>query len=120
MKPINAYITGFALSLGLTAASFGLVYVHMQNDHTYPPHELMVPILILLALAQLLIQMIFFLHLGQEKRPRWNSIAFGLTVFIVVVVVGGSLWIMNNLTHGQSVLEETYPGGEITPQNQND
>lgn len=120
MKPINAYITGFVLSIALTLASFGLLYFHIQSDHAFPSHELIVPILVMLAVAQLLVQMIFFLHLGQEERPHWNSIAFGLTVFIVFVVIGGSLWVMNNLHHAQSSLEEIYPTGVISPQTQDD
>jgi cytochrome o ubiquinol oxidase operon protein cyoD len=120
MKPINAYITGFVLSIGLTLASFGLLYFHIQSDHVFPSHELIVPILVMLAVSQLLVQLIFFLHLGQEDKPRWNSIAFAFAVFIVFVVVGGSLWIMNNLNHGQSSLEELYPAGDISPRGQDD
>ncbi|MBP9711372.1 MAG: cytochrome o ubiquinol oxidase subunit IV [Candidatus Pacebacteria bacterium] len=120
MKSFHAYLTGFILSILLTVVAFGLMHFHMKSDHAMPPHELMVPLLVFLAVAQFLIQLIFFLHLGQEERPRWNSIAFAFAAFIVIVIVGGSLWIMGNIEHGQSDLSEIYPSGEITPQGQDD
>jgi cytochrome o ubiquinol oxidase operon protein cyoD len=54
-----------------------------------------------LAIAQLLVQLFCFLHLGQESKPRWNLVALVFALFIVVVLVGGTLWIMHNLGHGQ-------------------
>lgn len=119
MKSFKAYLTGYILSIVLTIASFGLLYFHMQKEHVIPPHELMVPLLALLAVAQFIVQLVFFLHLGQEEKPRWNSIAFAFAVFVVAVLVGGSLWIMNNLEHGHD-LSEIYPTGEISPQAQDD
>lgn len=120
MKPINAYITGYALSVLLTLVSFGLMYWHLRSEHEFPPHELIVPIFVLLAVSQFFVQMIFFLHLGQEKGVKWNTLAFGLTLFIVAIVVGGSLWIMNSLQHDYSTKKEIYPGGVISPQSQRD
>lgn len=119
MKPFNAYLSGYSLSVALTLAAFGLMYMHMKSDHTAPAHELMVPLLVLLAVAQFFIQLVFFLHLGQEEKPKWNSITFAYALFIVVVLVGGTLWIMNSLEETHD-LSEIYPTGEISPQGQDD
>jgi cytochrome o ubiquinol oxidase operon protein cyoD len=64
------------------------------------------------AIAQLLVQIIFFLHLKSESRPRFNLVVLAFTFIVIVLVVGGSLWIMENLnTHMTSadVLDELIP-----------
>jgi heme/copper-type cytochrome/quinol oxidase subunit 4 len=40
-----------------------------------------------------------FLHLGQEAKPRYQLIAFNFMVLVVLVVVFGSIWIMQNLDY---------------------
>lgn len=52
-----------------------------------------------LAAAQALLQLLLFLHLGLEENPRWNLIMFFFMVFVIVILVGGSLWIMANLDY---------------------
>jgi cytochrome o ubiquinol oxidase operon protein cyoD len=49
--------------------------------------------------VQLAVQMIFFLHIGNEVKPRYNLIAFSSAMVVVFIVVFGSLWIMNNLNY---------------------
>ena len=46
-----------------------------------------------------LIQLVFFLHLGMESKPHWNTIAFLFMALVMLVVIGGSLWIMYNLNY---------------------
>jgi len=52
-----------------------------------------------LCIMQALVQLVLFLHLGAETRPRWNLMVFLFMVLIIVVVIGGSLWIMYNLNY---------------------
>jgi len=99
MKTLHAYILGFVLSIGLTLGAFWVVEMHLNTNHVSPTHEVAVPVLLVLAVLQLLVQLILFLHLGREPKPQWNLLAFFFALFIVVVVVGGSLWIMNHLHH---------------------
>ncbi|MBI5798725.1 MAG: cytochrome C oxidase subunit IV family protein, partial [Candidatus Yonathbacteria bacterium] len=54
------------------------------------------------ALAQLLIQVVFFLHLHKKSKPHWNLIVFIFTFFIVAVLVVGSLWVMYNLNYNMT------------------
>lgn len=54
-------------------------------------------VLAALGLFQMGIQLVLFLHVGIERKPRWNILMFFLMVFVVVVIIGGSLWIMNQL-----------------------
>jgi cytochrome o ubiquinol oxidase operon protein cyoD len=52
-----------------------------------------------LAIFQAVVQLFFFLHLGMESKPHWGMITFLFTVLVIIVVIGGSLWIMNNLNY---------------------
>ena len=126
MPTLYTYIFGFGLSIILTLVAFGLNFWHETSGHIFPSHRTILIALVALAIAQLLVQVILFLHLGQEKKPRWNLTAFIFALIVVGILVGGTLWIMNNLGHlsaqagGQGHMREIYKGGEISPQTQND
>lgn len=96
---LRTYQIGFAVSVVLTLIAFALVRVHVAHHHTYPSDNLMMALLPLLAVIQLFVQLVFFLHLGRESKPRWNAYALAFAVTVVVILVGGSLWIMSNLNY---------------------
>lgn len=98
-KTRNMYIIGFVSSIVLTVIAFGATGLHTETHHTIPPHDLIVPILLGLAVIQLFVQIIFFLHLGKESKPRLNLMAFLFMILVVLIVVIGSLWIMQNLDY---------------------
>jgi heme/copper-type cytochrome/quinol oxidase subunit 4 len=52
-----------------------------------------------LAIAQLITQLLFFLHLEKEPKPRWNLLVLSFAVTVAVILVFGSLWIMQNLNY---------------------
>jgi cytochrome o ubiquinol oxidase operon protein cyoD len=89
----NAVILGFILSFLLTFA----LYRTVDRDHL--EGFLLIGSLFGLSFLQTIIQLIFFLHLGTESRPQWLSISFIFTVLVIVIVIGGSLWIINNLNY---------------------
>jgi cytochrome o ubiquinol oxidase subunit IV len=93
------YIIGFLLSIVLTLAAYIIVQQHVQSGHEFIMHEAIVWIVAGLAVGQLFVQLIFFLHLGKETKPRWNSIAFVFAAFLIIAIVFGSIWIMNNLNY---------------------
>ncbi len=94
-----AYITGFVISVALTLVAFLLVHIHVAHRHEYPSDNFMMAVLPALAVVQLFVQMVFFLHLGRESKPRWNAMAFALALIVVLILVIGSLWIMSNLNY---------------------
>lgn len=98
-KTRNMYIIGFASSIVLTVIAFGATALHSETHHAIPHHDVIVPILLGLAVIQLFVQIIFFLHLGKESKPRLNLMAFLFMILVVVIVVFGSLWIMQNLDY---------------------
>jgi cytochrome o ubiquinol oxidase operon protein cyoD len=95
----TTYIVGFVLSMVLTVIAFTLVHIHVAHHHTYPSDNFMKYALLVLAAIQLFVQLIFFLHLSRDSRPRWNAWAFAFAAITVLIVVVGSLWIMSNLNY---------------------
>ncbi|MES2272851.1 MAG: cytochrome o ubiquinol oxidase subunit IV [Chlamydiota bacterium] len=90
---LRSYVLGFSLSILLTLTAYFLVVAHFLTG------------LILdlatagLALIQALVQLVLFLNLIREPKPRWNLIIFLFMTMIVLIIVFGSLWIMNNLNY---------------------
>lgn len=93
-----SYFAGFIISVGLTLAAYVPVS-HLVHASSGPDHLGLTIVVIGLAIVQLLVQLVFFLHLGRESKPRWRSWALVFAVLVVLVIVGGSLWIMNNLDY---------------------
>lgn len=52
-----------------------------------------------LGVLQVVFQLIFFLHIGLESKPRWNITMLLFTLLLVAIIVLGSLWIMKNLSY---------------------
>jgi cytochrome o ubiquinol oxidase subunit IV len=99
---MRTYLTGFVLSLALTMTAYLAVRHHIGTHHTFPTDDVTVAILSSLAIAQLFAQLVFFLHLNRESRPRWNFVVFAFMALVLVIIVGGSLWIMSNLNYHQT------------------
>lgn len=88
---LKAYAIGFILSLLLTGLSFFIV---IQKELSGPT---LVYTILGLAFVQAIVQLLFFLHVGQEPKPRWETLVFLFMVLILLIIVIGSLWIMNDL-----------------------
>ena len=108
MKTLYSYLIGFTLSLIFTGVAFWVVLLHLAS----------IPLLLTLAVAQLAAQLVFFLHMGQRSTPTTHTAALLLAAFITLVVVGGSVWIMQNLQHVD--LRHAFINGQITPETEND
>lgn len=93
----KSYAVGFGLSLLLTLAAYIIAAKQLTSGWT------MIYVLAVLAITQLFVQLFFFLHLGRESRPRWNLTAFSFAAMVVVIVVFGTLWIMNNLSYSHDL-----------------
>lgn len=94
---LAAYVTGFILSLTLTIAMFLVVQAHINSDHAIFSHRLILPVILSLAVVQSIVQLVFFLHIGKETRPRWKLLVFLFMIGVIGIIVIGSLWIMSNL-----------------------
>ena len=85
------YLVGLGLCILLTAISFFVAGTGLVWQPSIPVA------LSVLAIAQMGVQLVFFLHVttGPDNTNNVLALAFGL--LIVFLVVGGSIWIMNNL-----------------------
>jgi cytochrome o ubiquinol oxidase subunit IV len=92
---IARYSIGFVLSLLLTLAAYQVVV----NGSTSP---WLLAVLGALAITQMVVQLIFFLHLGDEVGPRYKMASFIFMAGILLIVVVGSIWIMQNLDYNMS------------------
>jgi cytochrome o ubiquinol oxidase operon protein cyoD len=108
---VKSYMIGFVLSIILTAIPFGLV---MDQTHGFRAGTLLAAILVF-AVVQVFVHVVYFLHMDRSAEQRWNVLAFGFTVMILVIVVSGSVWIMHNATSNME--HAMSPGSEaIIPQ----
>ena len=93
---LKSYIFGFILSILFTLSAYWTATSSTLTS------KLALTVIIVLAFLQLITQMIFFLHLGKEKKPRWNIFIFFTTLIGIGILVIGSLWIMNHLNYNMT------------------
>ena len=90
---LTSYVIGFILSILLTLTSYLFVVEHILKGYA------LIFTISTLGIVQALAQLLLFLHLGIEEKPRWNFLIFLFMVMVLVIIVGGSLWIMDNLNY---------------------
>jgi cytochrome o ubiquinol oxidase subunit IV len=90
-ESVQGYLLGLLLASLLTVASF---YV-LRSDLIWAPG--IVVMLVVLAVAQIGVHLVFFMHLTTAPDNTNNVLALAFGVLIVVLIIGGSIWIMNNL-----------------------
>lgn len=86
-----SYIVGFVLSIFATLLAYLFVVNHLW------PKEVLIYFVLAIAVVQLVIQSVFFLHIGRGSRLKLVTYVFAILVVLVVVV--GSIWIMDNLNY---------------------
>lgn len=88
---LKSYFVGFFGSLILTLCSFYLVASGVLTGNA------LIYTIVVFALVQAVIQLLFFLHLGKEAHPRFETLIFCFMLFILLIIVILSLWIMHDL-----------------------
>lgn len=94
VRTLAKYITGFVLSLALTIVAYALVTTGGLFEST----SLLI-VLGVLALVQMIVQLVLFLHVTDEEGPRYRLFTFGFMATILLIIVVGSLWIMHHLNY---------------------
>ncbi len=90
---LQSYLTGFGLALILTAVPFALV----MSGAVLPAAALAA--IFIAGSVQVLVHLYYFLHLDTSLAARWNLLATIFTLLIMILYVGGTLWIMWSLYH---------------------
>ena len=97
---VLGYAAGLALAAGLTVVSFVVAGTNLVWAPSIPVA------LFVLAVAQMGVHLVFFLHIttGPDNINNVMALAFG--VLIVILLIGGSLWIMSNLNHNMMPMDQ--------------
>ncbi|QHI95401.1 cytochrome o ubiquinol oxidase subunit IV [Aristophania vespae] len=86
----GSYITGFILAVILTVAAFAVVVTKAFDFWTT------LVVVSALAVVQIVVHVVFFLHMNTSSKQRWNLMTFILTVLSVLIIVAGTLFVMWN------------------------
>lgn len=90
---LSSYLKGFFCALTFTILAF-----LTATDHSIDGFSRMF-IIIVLAIVQFILQLVFFLHLGEDRKPKWKTGVMLMMILIVLILVLGSLWIMKSLDY---------------------
>ncbi|MGN6583287.1 MAG: cytochrome o ubiquinol oxidase subunit IV [Rhizobiaceae bacterium] len=89
---LKGYLTGFVLAVVLTVIPFWLVMGNVLDNAVATGILIMI-----FAVVQIVVHMIYFLHLDARSEGGWNMLALIFTVVLVVIGIVGSLWVMYHL-----------------------
>ncbi|WP_420962951.1 cytochrome o ubiquinol oxidase subunit IV [Brucella sp. IR073] len=90
----KGYMTGFLLSVILTAIPFWLVMSGATDS------KALTAVLVMgLGAIQIVVHMIFFLHMNPRSEGGWTIMALIFTLVLVGILLAGSLWVMHHLNY---------------------
>jgi cytochrome o ubiquinol oxidase operon protein cyoD len=89
---VKGYVTGFVLAVILTVIPFWLV---MGN--VFESSSTTALLLLSFAAVQIVVHMIYFLHMNAKSEGGWNMLALIFTLVLVVITLTGTLWVMFHL-----------------------
>ena len=89
---LRSYLIGFVLSVILTAIPFWLVMTGALDNKQATALSIMA-----LAVVQIVVHMVFFLHMNSKSEDGWTMMALIFTLILVVITLTGSLWVMYHL-----------------------
>ncbi len=90
---VKSYLTGFVLAAILTVIPFWVVMDGSLSSFATGA------VVVVAGILQLLVHLVFFLHLDRSSAARWNVNAGMFTVLVIGIIIGGSLWVMWNMNY---------------------
>ena len=120
----RSYMTGFVLSVILTAIPFALV---MSGG--FESRAVTALVVLLFAVIQIVVHMIYFLHMDLHAEGGWTVISLMFTLIVLIICLVGTIWVMHNmdsnmmpdmieLMEGKGAAgsgESTVPGQDMSP-----
>ena len=97
----NGYAVGFLLSVVLTAIPFWLVM-----GKVLPTPALTAAVILGFAAVQVVVHMVYFLHMNAKVEQGWSLLALVFTVVLVVIMLSGSIWVMHHLNTNMMPVHE--------------
>jgi cytochrome o ubiquinol oxidase subunit IV len=88
----RSYVIGFILSVVLTAIPFWLVM-----DGVFESKQATALTVMGFAVVQIVVHMIYFLHVNAKSESGWTFVALVFTLILVAITLIGSLWVMYHL-----------------------
>lgn len=88
---LRDYATGFVLSVVLTAIPFALVMTGALSA------AVTAVAIMAFAVAQIIVHMVYFLHMTPKAEGGWSMTSFIFTIIVVGIMLSGSLWVMSHL-----------------------
>ncbi|WP_398501181.1 cytochrome o ubiquinol oxidase subunit IV [Variovorax sp.] len=88
----KGYMTGFVLAVILTAIPFWLVMGKVLDNKSTTAL-----IILGFAVVQIVVHMVYFLHMDTKSEGGWNMLALIFTLVLVVITLAGSLWVMYHM-----------------------
>jgi len=88
----GSYLKGFFLSVLLTAVPFWAVMTGAFKDPSTAALVIM-----LFAVLQIIVHMIYFLHMNTKSENGWTMMALIFTIILVVITLSGSIWVMYHM-----------------------
>jgi len=103
---LKSYATGFILAVLLTVIPFWLVMGKVFDKSSTTGF-----VLLGLAAVQIVVHMVYFLHMNSKSEGGWTMLALLFTTMVVVIMMSGSLWVMYHLNHNMmpGMDHETVP-----------
>ena len=89
---LRGYATGFVLSVVLTAIPFWLI---MNKVIAHP--GMAAAVILAFAAVQIVVHMVYFLHMNTKSEGGWNMLALIFTLVLVVIALAGSMWVMHHM-----------------------
>ncbi|MDM9620309.1 cytochrome o ubiquinol oxidase subunit IV [Rhizobium sp. AC44/96] len=89
---LKSYVIGFVLSVILTAIPFWMVMADVFDNHAVTAAWIMG-----LGAIQIVVHMVFFLHMNPRSEGGWTMMALIFTLLLVAIALSGSLWVMHHL-----------------------
>ena len=89
---LRGYAIGFLLSVVLTAIPFWLVMAKVLPSATVTGI-----VLVAFAVAQILVHMVYFLHLDARSEGGWNLVSVLFTGILLLILLAGTLWVMHHM-----------------------
>ena len=107
----SGYMTGFVLSVILTAIPFWLIMAKVIEDRTTA-----VMVLGAFAIVQILVHMYYFLHIDSKIEAGWTLLSTIFTIIFVVIALSGTLWVMFHMNANMMPNHDMSPAATTTPQ----